>query len=382
MSAYSSLPNWGHPLCPTNLTSVDWEAMGQLHDVIRNLEGVPQDPIWHAEGDVYTHTRMVVEELIQLPEWQALAPVERAILWLGALLHDIGKASCTRSEAGKIIAPRHAPVGAKMARALLYREELGAIPFAVRESVILLIRYHGLPLWGARSDDGPLRWRSVSQQLPLHWLALIAEADVRGRYCDDQEELLFQVQYFRELTREDQCYEQPFPFATLLARFHYFSKPDTSPTYVPYEKEAFEVTLLVGLPGSGKNTWIEQHASQLPVVSLDAIRRQLKIRPGANQGKVLQAAKQEALQLLRQRQAFVWNATNLLRTRRQALIQLFTTYGARVRIVYLEVPYPELSRRNRERVHQVPIGVVERFIDRMEVPVIGEGVEVEYGVEK
>lgn len=168
MSAYPPLPNWGHPLCPTNRSSLDWEAMGHLHGVIRNLQGVPQDPLWHAEGDVYTHTRMVVEELIQLPEWQALPPAGQAILWLAALLHDIGKASCIRSEGGRIIAPWHASVGAKMARALLYREELGTVPFAVRELVVQLVRYHGLPLWGARSDDGPRRWRSVSQQLPLH----------------------------------------------------------------------------------------------------------------------------------------------------------------------------------------------------------------------
>lgn len=35
-----------------------------------------QDAEWHSEGDVWTHTKMVIEQLAQLEEWLSLTPQE------------------------------------------------------------------------------------------------------------------------------------------------------------------------------------------------------------------------------------------------------------------------------------------------------------------
>ena len=48
------------------------------------------------------------------------------------------------------------------------------------------------------------------------------------------------------------------------------------------------------------------------------------------------------------------NATNLSREIRGPLVDLFTAYGARTRIVYVEAPCDRLFAQNRERVRQVP----------------------------
>jgi hypothetical protein len=55
------------------------------------LEGVPQDPIHHAEGDVATHTRMALEALVSLKEFPDLPPERQEVMRLAVALHDVAK---------------------------------------------------------------------------------------------------------------------------------------------------------------------------------------------------------------------------------------------------------------------------------------------------
>ena len=84
--------------------------------------------------------------------------------------------------------------------------------------------------------------------------------------------------------------------------------------------------------------------------------------------------------LLRQKSPFVWNATNISRQLRTQLISLFTAYGARVKIVYLEVPWPQWKTQNANRQHAVPEEVILRMSSRLEVPQPDEAHCVEYRV--
>lgn len=92
----------------------------------------------------------------------------------------------------------------------------------------------------------------------------------------------------------------------------------------------------------------------------------------------MQTAKARARELLRRRQSFAWNATNISRRLRRPLIDLCLSYGARVRIVYLEVPYTELLARNRRRAAAVPPPVIERLLRRLEPPDPTEAHTVEF----
>lgn len=68
---------------------------------------------------------------------------------------------------------------------------------------------------------------------------------------------------------------------------------------------------------------MRQHAAQLPIIALDAIRVELDIAPTEHSGRVVLAAKRRARELLQQRQPFVWNATNITRLLRRELIDFF-----------------------------------------------------------
>lgn len=372
--------NWTYQYTPNIGENFDWQAITDAYAWVQNLKDVPQDPIYHAEGDVYMHTRMVLEELVQLEEWQNLDATNRSILFVAALMHDMAKPICTEEIDGRIRSPRHALVGAKMARAKIFREELGKIPFSVREQIVDLVRYHGLPLWIFEKKNPEQEVIKVSQTLNLKHLALLAEADVRGRICEDQQDLLDHVALFRALAQEQSCYETPFEFETDLARFTYLQKKESSPHYVPFDDLKNEVILLSGIPGAGKNTWVEKYGNGYEQVCLDDIRREMNISPKGNQGVVIQAAKEQAKAFLRKNIPFIWNATNLQASRRKTLVDLFTTYKARVKVVYIEADYPTLLERNRTRTraHPIPANVLERFVNGFEVPKPDEAHELSY----
>jgi hypothetical protein len=76
---------------------VDWPALNDAHAWVRALAGCPQDPVHHAEGDVWVHTRMVCEALASAADWRELPPNERAVVFAAALLHDVAKPECTRT---------------------------------------------------------------------------------------------------------------------------------------------------------------------------------------------------------------------------------------------------------------------------------------------
>ena len=129
-------------------------------------------------------------------------------------------------------------------------------------------------------------------------------------------------------------------------------------------------------PLAGKDTWIRDHGAGKPVISLDDIREELGISPKDGSGKVASLAIERSKKLLRKKEPFIWNATNLMQETRQRLVGLFAGYGARVHILYPETPYEELKKRNRERERQIPRKVLEQMIDKLEMPEPWEGYEV------
>jgi len=371
------MSTWTFPHTPTDPDwTVDWDAIEHRFSWIQALRGVPQEPRYHAEGDALVHTRMVAEALAALDEWRALEPATRSLLFAAALLHDVAKPHRTRAELdGRIASPGHAQAGACLAHYLLWT---GAgldtpAPFPWREGVTRLVRHHGLPLWFLAKADPRCAVIAASQSARPDHIALLAEADVHGRVCADQQELLDRVALFRGYSEELGCLISPYPFASDHSRFAYFTsatglRTPANPARVAYDDTVCEVVLLAGLPGVGKDTWLQTHRPDWPVISLDAIRRELHVPPDINQGAVVQEAKSRARELLRRRQSFAWNATNIARSLRTQLISLFAAYHARVAIVYLDAQRDILLARNSSRPQPVPEAVIDRMAQRLEIP--------------
>lgn len=361
--------------------SINWEKLWEQFSWLKSMEGTLQDPIFHGEGDVLTHTKKVCESLTCLIEWRHLREPERFVLFAAALLHDIAKPICTRVDSdGHFTSKGHALKGELIAREIIYKEQgfNYKMPYELREMIVKLVRYHGLPLFFLEKDNPVRSVIEASQSVPMDRLALLAKSDALGRICPDQNELLERIALFSEFCEEQGCCKEARKFADDYSRFKYFQKEDSNPDYAAFDDTDFTVILMSGLPASGKDTCIEKNYFGLEVISLDRLRDKLDISPEEDQGYVVQTGKEMARKLLREHKPFVWNATNLTKNTRRQLISLFTSYGAKVKLVYLEAPYLEILRRNRERSRNVPEKVIDRMIKRLEVPDITEAHEVQW----
>ena len=368
----------------TDLTTIATEVLPRFGDVMQHTV---QSPRWHGEGDVLTHTMMTCETLTSLTEYQELDQQRQQILYVATLLHDIGKTATTKLVNGDWEAPHHAPRGSRMAREWLWKEcglcgekEL----VQVREAICLLIRHHSLPPHAIETDDAPLRLHRMAANslltpfFSLKMLCMLCKADMLGRKCDDQQKMLEQVAMCEELAREEGCLDSCFTFPSCHTRRTFLSGHDVWKEQELYDDTWGEVIMLSGLPGTGKDTWVNRHLAGMPVVSLDAIRREMKITAKGEQGTVANIARERAKGFLRKHQPFVWNATNITSQMRESLISLFEAYHAHVRIVYLETQWDTLLERNRSRNEVVPLRAIKDMLSRMTPPEAHEARTVEW----
>lgn len=93
------------------------------------MKGIAQSPDYHPEGDVFTHTLLLLSHLH--------SPTET--LAYGCLLHDVAKPRCSRRDGDRITFYGHTEQGAEMAEAILKRLKRGR---AVWERVGYLVRNH------------------------------------------------------------------------------------------------------------------------------------------------------------------------------------------------------------------------------------------------
>jgi putative nucleotidyltransferase with HDIG domain len=354
---------------------VDWEALLQSYPLLADLQTCPQSAVHHGEGDVAVHTQMVLKELARLPAWRNQESQQRQIVFAGALLHDIGKPAKTREENGELTSRGHSRKGEAIARVMLW--EMG-LPISIREQVTALIRYHQLPFFLVEKPDSERLLFRISQSVRCDHLALVTEADARGRICADQSRLLYNVALFVEYARDRGCLNSPRQFPSDHSRFQYFRSEHRSPDYLAYDDIRSEVVMMSGLPGAGKDHWIARNLPGYPVVSLDDLRREMRVDPSGAQGRVVSRAREIARSFLREGKPFVWNATNLTREVRRSCINLFSDYRARIRIVYVEAPPAQLHKRNRARAAPVREKVIQRLLDRWEIPDLTEAHQVDW----
>lgn len=341
----------------------------------RAMSECQQDAEWHAEGDVWTHTKMVCRQLTFLPEWPALTRAEQNLLLFTGLFHDAAKPLTSQldPETGRIRSPKHAVKGEHLARSVL--RELGC-DLTTREHIARMVRFHGRPAFLLEKTNLAREIVTLSWLVNHRLLYLFALADTRGRTTETMSRPEENLEYWRVMAEELNCFTASYQFANDQARFRYFQEPEAELDYVPYETYRCTVTMMSGLPGSGKDTWLQQQRPKLPVVSLDDIRAELDVDATDNQGQVIQQAKEHCRELLRAQTDFAFNATNLLRQTRQAWLKLFTDYQARIEIVYLEPSLAEIYRQNKQRQRNVPIDVIRKLAEKCEPPTWAEAHQI------
>lgn len=350
-------------------TGFSLEKLTETYPELDMLKNVPQNPQYHSEGDVYCHTRLVCSKVTELEEWQELTEKEQELLFLAAAFHDVGKPGCTRLEDGRWTSPRHTIAGEKVFRAMAYRQQRRfGLTWEERETTAGLIRYHGLPAWFLKKSRPEFDILKAAERVPIRLLYLLSKADIRGRYCQEPESLAEHVELFKEEAKERKVWHKAYEFANSYTRYEYFHRDNLWEGSRLYDETEFDVFMMAGLPLAGKDTWIRNHGEGMPVISLDDIREEFGISPGKGSSRVVQIATERARERLRRKEPFIWNATNLIRENREKLCGLFAAYKARIRLIYLEVPYVEMLLRNQKRERYIPVHVLENMVNSMDMP--------------
>jgi tRNA nucleotidyltransferase (CCA-adding enzyme) len=160
----------------------EWGMLRALAPELLPLPETPQEPEWHPEGDVWTHTLLAMDEAAQqvgnLDRPRALA------VMLGTLCHDLGKPATTLFEDGRIRSKGHEEAGLEPTRALLDRWNVHTLlGYDLRGQILALVGNHLKPyqLYKDRElvTDGAIRRLSAKCEPVL--LHLVARADCLGR---------------------------------------------------------------------------------------------------------------------------------------------------------------------------------------------------------
>ncbi len=160
----------------------DLDVVVRLWPTLEALRACPQDPEWHPEGDVWTHTTMVVDEAAARK--QAFTYPEQVALMLGALLHDIGKPLVTAEIDGRIKSPGHESEGVPLATGILDGLQVHTLDgYPVRQQVLGLVAWHMLPgaWWKAPEPVSDGAFRRLARKVDMVLLARLSEADCNGR---------------------------------------------------------------------------------------------------------------------------------------------------------------------------------------------------------
>jgi hypothetical protein len=239
------------------------------------MMNTPQDPIYHSEGDVWTHTKMVVDNLVQHPWWHALDEKGRTITFMGALFHDLGKTSTTKHEPnGRITSKGHSKRGAIDTRILLWREN---IIFEERESICALIEEHQIPFHIMQKENAPVRLMQASRQQRLDWLGCLTMADALGRTTSIPSlrlEAIEAVELFKMQCEDLDIWGKSINTSDQYTWQKFLNSPDTiDPAYaIRKQQHGSKVTILAGLPGMGKDTWIKKNAKNIATIAYDDMR--------------------------------------------------------------------------------------------------------------
>lgn len=121
---------------------------------------------------------------------------------------------------------------------------------------------------------------------------------------------------------------------------------------------------MVGLPGSGKDTYIRKYLTDCKIVSSDDIRLELfGFEDQTRNAEVFSEMRRRTKELLKAGESVVYNATNLSSRRRKSLANEMKKYCDQIWIVCMDVSLDELLKRNefREERHVPENKIIQMY---------------------
>jgi tRNA nucleotidyltransferase (CCA-adding enzyme) len=160
----------------------EFGALEKLFPEIAALIDVPQDPEWHPEGEVFTHTMLVLDRARELID--DLPYAKQVTVMLAALAHDFGKPATTEFIEERWRSRGHEEAGVPPTEAFLDRLNLHSLAgYDVRTQVMAIVRDHLKPgeFYKKRNEVGDGAFRRLARKCEPDLLYRVARADSLGR---------------------------------------------------------------------------------------------------------------------------------------------------------------------------------------------------------
>ena len=160
-------------------------VLEKLFPEIQSLIGVPQDPEWHPEGDVFIHTQLAIDRARELID--DLSYARQVTVMLATLTHDFGKPATTEMIEGRWRSRGHEEAGVAPTESFLNRLNVHTIDnYHVRTQVIALVREHLKPgeFYKKRDEVGDGAFRRLARRCEPDLLYRVAKADSLGRNAE------------------------------------------------------------------------------------------------------------------------------------------------------------------------------------------------------
>lgn len=150
-----------------------------------------------------------------------------------------------------------------------------------------------------------------------------------------------------------------------------------------------KLIVMMGVPGSGKSTWVKNNLTQRDIwVSRDAIRYSLLDEDDdyfAKEDEVIKTFIQGINDMLQKGFRYVYaDATHLHPKGRAQLLNGLTVKPDAIYVAYLDVPLETILIRNAQRTGRalVPEKVVKRMYNSISLPTKEEGVDAIFFINK
>lgn len=222
-------------------------VVGKLFPEIQSLIGVPQDPEWHPEGDVFVHTKLVIDRARELID--DLSYARQVTVMLAALAHDFGKPATTQFLEGRWRSRGHEEAGVAPTESFLDRINVHTIDgYEVRSQIIALVREHLKPgeFYKKRDEVGEGAFRRLARRCEPSLLYRVAKADSLGRNADwvprEQWYGSEAQEWFIERTRELEVEQRP-PDPILFGRHLLELGVEPGPTMGEITRAVYEMQL-------------------------------------------------------------------------------------------------------------------------------------------
>lgn len=162
--------------------------------LLDRLKATQQNPRYHAEGSVFSHTCMVLQQFHDHHQQFELTESEREVIYWSAILHDIGKPSVTHWVNDRWSSRGHEAAGVPIARKFMLSQK--DISPSQRQRILSIVRYHSAPLRLGMKKAGIDEYKLLATRTDIRLLGIFVWFDLHGRICDNQTEVHELIEHF------------------------------------------------------------------------------------------------------------------------------------------------------------------------------------------